>query len=205
MTPYTVLAGLVSPQVQRDFIIAQTAFLRLPEATKENCKYGARIGRSEEEAQMFWTCHGITRMIGSLLSSPWLVIDGHYARRGNEHSWLAMMAENRDLLILDCYPIGSLGGPRLQVSNSFEPLDLHGMYIESSVSYTLKEKQKWDAEKHEAYRALFTQHFPLKAIYNVDPKLLGERLLSTIPGMEQPAPEPETEAVAETEPAEGKV
>lgn len=61
----------------------------------------------------YWTCHGLCRAAKSVFElTDWLVCDGHFDQRGQEHTWLMLEKPNAQL-ILDVYPIALYGGPLL--------------------------------------------------------------------------------------------
>lgn len=64
---------------------------------------------SPEREDGLWSCHAVARAVKfkwSVTFRDWVVVDGHF--RTSQHCWLAYK-----VVILDMYPVASLGGPVL--------------------------------------------------------------------------------------------
>lgn len=95
-----------------------------------------------------WTCHGLTRAVHShfSLGEQWSVRDGFFARQGNEHSWLMRRrTKTEPTLVLDIYPIASIGGPiMLDVSSCGSAW--YGLYMVADDHYPKERIAAFDAE-----------------------------------------------------------
>lgn len=128
----------VPPFMRRDLSKMREWLDRLPDPEEKNER-----GRPE-----LWSCHGIARAAHARFSlgKQWAVRDGFFARHGNEHSWLVRRCTKTEpALVLDVYPVASLGSPILvDISSCGSPWC--GLYIVADDYYTKEHVEAFDAE-----------------------------------------------------------
>ena len=94
-----------------------------------------------------WTCHGLARAVKKhFMLKEWRVCDGFFARAGCEHSWLIRRQTLKEpVLVLDVYPIASIGGPLMMDVSSYGSA-WRGLYMEASEHYLQERVKAFDAE-----------------------------------------------------------
>lgn len=78
-------------------------------------------GNPNDGGDHLWSCHALCRAASTIFSlgdRRWRVVDGYFARRANDHTWLIReegAPTTRDYrgTILDIYPVASAGAPIL--------------------------------------------------------------------------------------------
>jgi|CXWL01.1.fsa_nt_gi hypothetical protein len=102
-------------------------------------------GKKDDEA--LWSCHALTRAVREKWRlHEWSVKDGFFARKGCQHSWLFVgPTEKHPSLVLDVYPVASVGGPILVDTLSLGSA-WRDLYIETEGVYFLPQKKKFEAE-----------------------------------------------------------
>lgn len=101
MTPW--VAGKISDKNKMLFNKIEHIMRQLPDLD---------LGQDENGLKILISCHMVARAIGQVLNLKW--VDGIYGRTegniGFTHSWL--LTPDKEFII-DCYPVGMLGGPLL--------------------------------------------------------------------------------------------
>jgi hypothetical protein len=94
-------------------------------------KIGIWLGRVPDppasvHPDRLWSCHAVCRAVKVQFKlDDWQVVDGCFARRGVQHAWLL---RNDKAVVIDVYPVASMGGPILvDVASILSPW--HGMYL----------------------------------------------------------------------------
>jgi hypothetical protein len=93
-------------------------------------KIGIWLGRVPDppasvHPDRLWSCHAVCRAVKVQFKlDDWTVVDGFFARRGVQHAWLL---RNDKAVVIDVYPVASMGGPILvDVASILSPW--HGAY-----------------------------------------------------------------------------